>query len=76
MPRALLIRFWTDNDRVELRKLFGQGWPVQKIARRLKRSQSAVRREMVLLRLSMRGRAAAAGAKRFSGRSRQLGRQD
>ena len=64
MARALLIRFWTDLDRNELKKLFAQGWPVQKIARRLKRSLSAVRREMVLLRLSMReqeGAVASAG---------------
>ena len=58
MPRALLIRFWTDTDRDELRKLFDQGWPVSKIARRLKRSSSGVRREMVLLRLSIRAREA------------------
>ena len=66
MPRALLLRFWTDTDRNELKKLFYQGWSVQKIARRLKRSPSAVRREMMLLRLSMRQREARSQPQRLS----------
>jgi len=66
MARELLKNFWTDFDRNELKKLFDQGWPVQKIARRLKRSQSAVRREMVLLRLSMRERKARSQAQKHS----------
>ena len=58
MPRDLLVKFWTNIERDELRKLFNQGWSVPKIARRLKRSYSGVRREMMLLGLSMRERAA------------------
>jgi IS30 family transposase len=62
MPRELLIRFWTDHERDELKKLFDQGWPVRKIAWRLKRSNSAIRREMLLLRLFVRDRQAASQA--------------
>jgi IS30 family transposase len=54
MARALLLRFWTDTDRDELKRLFNQGWSVQKIARRLKRSPSGIRTEMMLLCLSIR----------------------
>ena len=56
MPRELLKRFWTDDDRDQLKRLFYHGWPVGKIARRLNRSPSGVRREMMLLGLSMRER--------------------
>jgi hypothetical protein len=62
MARELLVRLWTDIDRDQLKKLFAEGWSVKLIARRLKRSDSAVRREMMLLRLSVREREAGRAA--------------
>ena len=43
MPRLPLVRPWTEGDLIELRSLWVAGVPAAKIARRLRRGESAVK---------------------------------
>lgn len=49
--RAPLVRAWTAGDLATLEHLLTKGAPVPKIARRLRRSQSAVRGKLQNLHL-------------------------
>ncbi|HXD46668.1 MAG TPA: hypothetical protein VN655_16185 [Pseudolabrys sp.] len=51
MSRILLSRPWSDDDIASLRKLWGEGVPVRKLALRFRRSQSAIRGKAVQLGL-------------------------
>jgi hypothetical protein len=51
MTRILLSRPWSDDDINALRKLWGEGIPVRKLALRFRRSQSAIRGKAVQLGL-------------------------
>jgi hypothetical protein len=51
MTRILLSRPWSDEDIATLRKLWGEGVAVRKLALRFRRSQSAIRGKAVQLGL-------------------------
>lgn len=51
MSRILLSRPWSEDDIASLRKLWGEGVPVRKLALRFRRSQSAIRGKAVQLGL-------------------------
>jgi hypothetical protein len=60
MSRKPLNRTWTDDEIAELRRLHGEGFPVWRIAARLKRPEKSIRGRLSELGLSKRREAAPA----------------
>ena len=82
MPRQLISRPWRDADVLALRSMLQAGVPVSAIARRLHRTESAVRHAIfrfalhsveALARLQAAGQTTAAGDRPAEDREREHG---